>query len=82
MVNNYPERRGVLAPMIADHDNPAATYVWYISARYSRMPPTVSTVHNEGQNIAFMDGHSKWYKPSAAQDHNYDGGPLQWADVW
>jgi prepilin-type N-terminal cleavage/methylation domain-containing protein/prepilin-type processing-associated H-X9-DG protein len=33
--------------------------------------------HNGGVNIAFVDGHGKWFKPMAANDV-VDGGTLKW----
>ncbi len=75
-----------VTPIICDHDNPSvnSTYYfsWYISGRYNRVDGVVSTVHSDGQNICFMDGHVKWYRPSAAMDHSYDNGPLQWVATW
>jgi|LSQX01.1.fsa_nt_gb prepilin-type N-terminal cleavage/methylation domain-containing protein/prepilin-type processing-associated H-X9-DG protein len=67
-------------PLVCDHDSSSTYYLaWYISAVYDLWG---STIHNEGLNIAFLDGHVKWYQMRAALDHRYDGGPLQWVDVW
>jgi prepilin-type N-terminal cleavage/methylation domain-containing protein/prepilin-type processing-associated H-X9-DG protein len=72
-----------VAPLACDHEPPAANatyyFAWYISGRYNYWG---STIHNEGLNIVFMDGHAKWYKMIAAMDHRYDNGPLQWINLW
>jgi len=36
-----------------------------------------NTMHNGGQNYAFVDGHAKWLKPQMARDVS-DGGTCYW----
>ncbi|MFW5867800.1 MAG: H-X9-DG-CTERM domain-containing protein [Armatimonadota bacterium] len=39
--------------------------------------------HNEGNNVAFCDGHAKWVGDSTLMDRQWDGWQKQPADsVW
>ena len=73
-----------VAPIACDHDPSSANatyyYAWYLSQVYDWGQG--SDIHNGGMNIAFLDGHCKWYMETNALDHSYDGGPLQWVTSW
>lgn len=68
---------------ISDADRGAASVTYYYRAWGSETspqrleegcwPPT----HNEGFNVALLDGHAKWYKRGAHSDVSY-GGSLRW----
>jgi prepilin-type N-terminal cleavage/methylation domain-containing protein/prepilin-type processing-associated H-X9-DG protein len=70
-----------VAPIVCDHETPSSSpwYAWYISDTYYN---AASKLHNGGLNICMLDGHAKWYQPQSAQDHAYEGGPLQWIYYW
>jgi len=35
--------------------------------------------HNDGVNVSFIDGHSKWYKPSSLSNKNANGVYTMWS---
>lgn len=49
---------------------------WYYNlggSNYSDKPNVLAT-HNDGDNIAFVDGHAKWFKSGGYGDTNYGSG--------
>jgi prepilin-type N-terminal cleavage/methylation domain-containing protein/prepilin-type processing-associated H-X9-DG protein len=52
-------------------------FAWYLND-YGLSQGWGPTIHNGGFNIGFLDGHAKWYQPSAATDRSLAGGPLEW----
>ncbi len=52
-------------------------FAWY-SSDYTISNGWMPTLHNDGFNIGFLDGHAKWYSPSNSQDRTLAGGPLEW----
>jgi prepilin-type processing-associated H-X9-DG protein len=46
---------------------------WHESFWGGTVPTIIAHRHNDGMNIAFCDGHAKWYKTSAAPaTYNYN----------
>jgi prepilin-type N-terminal cleavage/methylation domain-containing protein/prepilin-type processing-associated H-X9-DG protein len=68
---------------IIDADRGAASVTYYYRAWGSLTAPAEleagnwPEAHNEGFNVALLDGHAKWYKRGAHSDVRY-GGSLRW----
>ncbi len=62
--------------LICDNKNQYAGCPCSVAATYT--PELSPLPHNDGINLVYMDGHSKWLKPDGATSGNYIGLKSYW----
>jgi prepilin-type N-terminal cleavage/methylation domain-containing protein/prepilin-type processing-associated H-X9-DG protein len=75
---NYPAEQ----LLFMDSQSGTTSYTWVYCPHFANDSGNgyVATRHNEGSNVAFIDGHAKWMSRSSLRKFDADGKRM-WADT-